>query len=72
VALDAARVVTKFEAVTLFIGPGRAEPGREMTCEPGPGREVATRVEGAVMDATRLLLSGRVFFDDEGAGVTLG
>jgi hypothetical protein len=67
VALDAARV-TGFDVVTLFIGPGRMELGRETACGPDLEREVVTRVEWATVGVTRLLLSGRmVFFDDEGA-----
>jgi hypothetical protein len=66
--LDAARG-TDFEVVTL-IAPGRMEVGRETACGPDLRREVAARVEWAIVDAARLVLSGTVFFHDEGARVT--
>lgn len=71
VVLDGMRV-TNFEVVTLLVGLGRVEPGRETASKPVLKREVAARVEWTTVDAVRLVFSGRIVFNDEGTRATLG
>jgi hypothetical protein len=66
VVLDGMRVID-FEVVTLLVGLGRVEPGRETASRPVLKREVA-----ATVDAVRLVFSGRIVFNDEGTRATLG